>query len=83
MVLDFDNQLSIFVINLFNSDGFFTLPETKVATNFGIPYVTNPYLLRSVEVYQIVCTMAEMCAFGPKSTKYCLGVISTTDKITK
>ena len=81
--LDFDDEDSIFVTNLFNYDGFFTLPEPKVATNIGIPYVTNPFPLRRDEVYQTFCTMAEMCGFGPKFTNYCSAVISNVDEITK
>jgi hypothetical protein len=82
----FDESAAWHIINIFNYEGLFTLPERDIGTNLGIPWVEAPSWIANTifpnvnrdTVYQSFCVYAQICGAGPQFDEYCGAAVGPT-----
>lgn len=89
---DFSEIDATFITNVFNYGGLFALPENNIASNIGIPWVSDSFdtiaacstegicelSAEKDSVYRSFCTIADMCGKVEQFGHYCEAVIGQT-----
>lgn len=79
---DFDDEDAIYITNVYNFNGWFTMQEPDVATNIGIPWISGSNFIERDSVYRTFCTITEMCGYSQQFYNYCKTVVGDMDEIT-
>ena len=78
---DFEDDDSIYITNVYNYNGLYSMQEPNLATNIGIPQNEHQFSVDTDSVYKTFCTIAEMCGEGPKFSNYCSSTVENMDEI--
>ena len=71
---DLDDEMAVYITNIYNFDGMYTAQEPGLANNIGVPWVLKQILKRDL-VYESFCTIVESCHANDQYEEFCHAAI--------
>ena len=74
LTFDLENEMAVYITNVYNFEGLYTDQEPGLANNIGVPWVSTSFLDRD-SIYQSFCTIVETCQMNARYEQFCHAAI--------